>query len=415
MGAGKGLKPFLCVALTGILARGAMTMLWPPPGGLVRLEPSVIAANLQAGRGFVFEQYGALYHAWKEPLYIVLLALLTGWAGDSRMVLLLFQGLFGVATALGVTVIAYRLLGDSVRATMAGVIAAGNPFLVYYDTHFIHPLSLDALCFVVSIGTILLAVDQRGARWSRALLAGVVTGVALWQRATLLAMGIASWVVAVGRGASGERRLMARLAALWLFVVLAIVSPWMARNYVLFSRPVLTTDFAHIFWLGNNPWSNGTYSDMRGERVFWRADPEFRARIHGAVEIAQYDMFLDAAWTFISTQPESYARLTLRRLAAFVWFSPNAGVGYTMAENVLYRGAYTVLLGFGALGFLMYWRRADASGRYRAMVVSASVVGLAAVHTLTAINLKHRVPLELVLAVFAAEGVCGAMRRTART
>ena len=85
LAAGAGVRPLLWVALAGLLARGVMVTMAPSSDGLLRLEPSVIAANLNAGRGFVFEQYGAVYSAWKEPFYIVLLAGLTHWVGESDL------------------------------------------------------------------------------------------------------------------------------------------------------------------------------------------------------------------------------------------------------------------------------------------------------------------------------------------
>ena len=38
-------------------------------------------------------------------------------------------------------------------------------------------------------------------------------------------------------------------------------------------------------------------------------------------------------------------------------------------------------------------------------MVLAAVAGLAVAHAVTAINMKHRVPFELVLAIFAAETI----------
>ena len=381
-----------------------MVAVLAPIEGLRRLEPSVIAANLNAGQGFTFEQYGAVYHALKEPLYIVLLAWLTRWVGESNLAVLVFQSFFGVCTAVGVALIARHLLGDPARATLAGMIAAVNPFLIYYDTHFIYPLSMDAFLFVATVGAALVAGSDGARGLGRTLLAGLVMGLALWQRATLLAAGAAVWAGAVLLGGPHRRKQLAR-ATVWFCVAMLAVSPWLFRNYLLFGRVVLTTDFAHVLWLGNNPWSNGTYSDMEGRRVFHLADPAFRERFHGTSEIGQYDLFLGEVRRFALENPGKFGDLVLRRLWAFVWFSPNAGIEYAAWQRALYRAAYTGLLSLGVLGFALYWRRANNEEHRRVVMLISSVFGLAAVHALTAINLKHRVPLELVLAVFAAESI----------
>ncbi len=403
--AGTSVRSLIWVSFVGFLARGAMVVFYAPTGGLHRLEPSLIAANLNVGQGFSFEQYGAVYHAWREPLYILLLLWLTRWRGESNLAVLLFQSIFGIGTAVGVTLIARYLLGESARATFAGMIAAVNPFLVYYDTQFIHPLSMNAFLFVAVVGACLVAVGDSSKGFNPSTLwAGLVMGLALWQRATLLGAGAAVWIMAIILGGSHRPRQLAR-GAVWIGVALLVVSPWLIRNHMLFGRIVLTTDFAHILWLGNNSWSNGTYLDMEGRRVFYLADSAFRERIHRASEIEQYDIFLDEAKRFVLENPGKYGELSLRRLWAFFWFSPNSGITYVAWQRALYRAAYIALLSLGAVGLVLYWVRATREEHRRVILLIASVLGLAAVHSLVVININHRVPLELVLAIFAAESI----------
>lgn len=54
---------------------------------------------------------------------------------------------------------------------------------------------------------------------------------------------------------------------------------------------------------------------------------------------------------------------------------------------------------------LLYWRRASEEERRRFLIMAAAVLGIALTHSVTAINLKHRVPFELMLAVFSAESI----------
>lgn len=284
------LRSIVWLVCIGVTARGILAFISLSSEGLKRLESSEIAANLNAGQGFTFEQYGAIYYAWKEPLYIVLLAWLTRWTGTSDFSVLLFQSVFGIGTAIGIALIAHSLFRDTSRALVAGTTAAMNPFLIYYDTHFVHPLSLDSLLFVSSVGMILIALNYPEEGLKRPLAAGFVMGVALWQRWTLLAAGAAAWIIALW-GFRPRRRVVAH-AVVWVAAAVLTISPWIVRNYMILGRVVLTTDFAHILWLGNNPLSNGTYSDMRGQRVFHLADPVFRDRIYRTSELGQYDFGL---------------------------------------------------------------------------------------------------------------------------
>jgi hypothetical protein len=81
----------LGIVAMAILARALMVTVID--GTLRHAEQSTIAANLNAGRGFVFEQYGAVYRAWKEPLYILMLAGVTRVVGTGDLTLRLFDGL----------------------------------------------------------------------------------------------------------------------------------------------------------------------------------------------------------------------------------------------------------------------------------------------------------------------------------
>ena len=181
------MKALCWIIVAGCVARTMMGMVCSTPTKLRQLEPSVVAANLNAGRGFVFEQYGAEYRAWKEPLYIILLSWITRWSGQSDRPIVVFQTLFGLGSAMGAALIAKCIFGNSTKAAMTGLIVAVNPFLVYYDTRLIHPLSMDTCFFIITSGAILIAASERhGSLW-KSLAAGIVMGVALWQRAALLA------------------------------------------------------------------------------------------------------------------------------------------------------------------------------------------------------------------------------------
>lgn len=398
-------RSLILVIVAGILARIALLMLLSDGlPDLRKLEPSIIAANINAGKGFVYEQYGAEYRAWKEPLYIGVLAWLTRCAENNDLAVIVFQSFFGILTAIGVMFLARHILGDTNKAALAGVIAAANPFLVYYDTQFIHPLSMDAFLFIAVIGAILFAAVNKTGSFLRTIIAGVVMGLAMWQRASLLAAGVVMWIARIILG-SERRRRIAIHGILWLCVSMIIISPWLIRNYKITNRFLVTTDFAHILWLGNNPSSNGTYSDELGRRVIIHASPELKAAMRGASEIGQYDIFMDEVRSFIKENPLRFSALALQRMRAFVWFSPNAGIEYTLRQGILYRGIYAGLLSLGLLGMWLFWQRASEEERRRFLVMTAAVLGIALTHAVTAINLKHRVPFELILSIFSAEGI----------
>jgi 4-amino-4-deoxy-L-arabinose transferase-like glycosyltransferase len=401
------------ILVIGIATRLAVFTTFVRPGGLVRQEPTMIAENINAGLGFVFPQYETMYYALKEPGHIALLALLMRWFGDRDLPILALQWACGVGVAVLVAVFTRKMTDSTAAALLAGILVAANPFLVYYDSLIVHSLSLDMLLFVTTTAVNVWAAEDPERRWRRAAVAGAVTGAALWQRSLMGFGGLAVWVVAVGLTRNARWKQCGR-AAVWTAVALLVIMPWFARNHAVVGRWVLTTDFAHVLWLGNNPLSNGTYTDGVGTRVFYRAAPEFRAQVEGRPEVEQMDVFLGAVREFVRDHPAWAASLVARRILAFVWFAPAVGADYQPWQVGVYVVWYVVVLVLGAAGALRLWWAAGGTTRRRLALVGGAVIGIMALHALVAINMKHRVPLELVLSALAGSYVAGALGRARR-
>lgn len=395
----------LCLWVAGIAvaARAIMVAVSAPPGGLEAVDESVAAANLLAGRGFVFEQYGTVYRAFKEPLYIVLVAGLLKWFGASTPALVAFQTSFGVAAALLMIWVSQGIFGDRRRAALAGTLTALNPFLIYYDTQIIYPLSLHACLFLATTGTIIVAVRQGGPTMSRVCWAAVVMGLTLWQRGIYLAAGIGSWLGALIWAQPTRRRWIIQAMICWLAVAVTIISPWLIRNYRLLDRVVLTTESAHLIWADNTTVPNAIVL-RDGRRRIAMEDATFQRRLDDASELEQYDLFRHAAWASIMQDPARFVGLALARVKIFFWFSPTPGEIYTPLQRMLYRIAYLLLLGFGGLGLALHLRTAGAE-RTAAIILLSAVAVLAAAHALFLMNLKYRLPWELVLCLFAPESL----------
>lgn len=395
------MRRWLPVAIVAVAAR-VVAWLWATPG--LALEPTeamAVAANLEGGLGFVFVQYDAPYAAWKEPLWIALVAVLRRLLGPGDGPVLALQWACGTGVALAVATLALRLLGSRRLALGAGTLAAVNPFLVHYDTRYAHPLSFDVLLFLLLV----LAIGRAtaGGSTSGAALAGIGCGLALWQRATLLGAAAGAWSASALASRRGNRTRLARLGLGSLALAVVLVLPWVVRNQIVVGRPLLTSDFAHILWLGNNPLSNGTYGDAGGIRVFDVAPQPFRRTVIGQPEMVQHDVFFAAFRRFVSEQPRAYLRLAAARVQGFFWYPPAAGVRHTGWRVTLYRLAYETLLVAGLLGLALRLRRGGPEALRAAAPLLGAVLGLAAVHALTALDLKHRVPFEMALCVFAPE------------
>jgi len=404
----------LLVAAIGLNSRALGAAVLRPPGGLIRQEPSVMAANVNAGLGFIHEQYGTMVYGLKEPGHIALLALLLRVFGDRDLPILVLQWTCGVAVAVLAAALTRRLTADAGAGLVAGILVATNPFLVSYDSRLVHSLSLDMLLFVVTVAANVWAVEPGHWTWRRAALAGAVTGVALWQRSLLLFGGLGLWAVAIVLARGARVRETAR-AVLWIVVAVALVVPWFVRNHQLIGRWVYTSDFAHVLWLGNNPHSNGTYTDARGIRVIDHMDRAiFYGRVVGKSETEQMDVFLELVKAWVREHPGRAAALVARKALAFVWFAPNIGAEYTRRETAAYMAWYVVLLALGMAGAWHVWRLGDGARRRRLALVAGTMLGIIALHAIVAINMKHRVPLEIVLSGCAGFYVARVLRAVRR-
>jgi hypothetical protein len=136
------------------------------------------------------------------------------------------------------------------------------------------------------------------------------------------------------------------LSAVIVVAVALTVLPWVARNYVIHGRPLLSTNGGHTFWNGNNPFTTGSSLDVYIDRVNRYAglniDPSLGT--NGIIELRPYPLprevlpqvtrlsetELDAALyaaglAFIRENPGDWLRLLLTKVISFWWFRPNLG------------------------------------------------------------------------------------------
>jgi 4-amino-4-deoxy-L-arabinose transferase-like glycosyltransferase len=193
----------------------------------------LLASNLAAGRGFSFAGVPSAFH---PPLYPLFLAAMMRVAGRhafaaSRMV----QVALGIFALLLLARLATRLLGES--AGCASLILG-----LFLPAIFLLPTALIPETFGLFLTTLFLtlllapalALDARRAAW-----VGFVVGVAALVRFNLGLLGIvAAWTVVRDLGWKRALRPLASMAA----VFAAVMAPWLVRNYLVFGRPLLSTE-----------------------------------------------------------------------------------------------------------------------------------------------------------------------------
>ncbi len=393
-------------------------------------EHGEIARNLLAGRGFAVRFLGADGPtAQQAPIYpaIVALAYALGGVDTPRALLILElgQALLGGVLVAGVLMLAREVApGKKWVARGAGLIVALHPTLVYAATH-VQVASLAAALLTITLAWGLRTGSSGSARDA------AITG--LWFALLVLTdpiLGLSAVGVSLamfrGQGVRGALRL-GGVAGL---VATVGLMPWTIRNCRVFSEFVaVKSSFGYAFWQGNCRLSEGTDKVVRAsvERALSRPgsslDPrEINAALWAARHEAGYldDIALTAddyrllssvsepersrilfrrALDDLKGEPSRYARLCLRRLRYFVFFDETN----PKTRSLVYRSAHLGLTALALLGLIA----APSAIRRRLAPLLLTAALIAIFHSLTIVSARFHIPIEPLLAIWAA---CGSLR-----
>ena len=391
-------------------------------------EHGEIAANLLAGRGFSVRFLGADGPTSQQaPAYPVLVAgaYALGGNGTPRALLILELGqalLGGVLVGFVVMLAAEVAPGRPRMAGLAGLLVAVHPTLVYAATH-VQVASLAATLLASS-----LAFAYRAGRMGRscdALAGGLSLGLlALSDPILGLVAPAMAWAIASGRG--WRWREAARLVGLVAATAAVCVAPWVARNARVHGEFVpIKSSFGYAFWQGNCALSQGTDKVVRASveaklpaasaslrdqnRALWEARHEAGYLDDIALTAADYRelgavsepersrILFRRALLDLEAEPGRYARLCLRRLRFFVFFDETN----PKTRSPIYRVAHLGLTALAALGLIL--ARPEVRRRLGPTLLTAGLI--AAFHTLTIVSARFHLPIEPLLALWAAAGV----------
>jgi hypothetical protein len=399
-------------------------------------EHAEIAANLLAGRGFAVRFLGSDGPTSQQaPLYPLLVAGAFALGGirtpTAFLILEMGQALLGGLLVAGVLALAREVAPGRVRlAHLAGLIVALHPSLVYAATH------VQVAALAATLLTATLAAAFRAGRTGRrrdALGAGLLLGLlALTDPIlTLVAPGMA-WAMVAGRGLSRAIRPM----AVTVLTALLVVAPWIIRNARVHGEFVaIKSTFGYAFWQGNCALSAGTDKvvrpsvgrsltrtqrlsslDLRGWNAsLWRARhvagylddivlsaDDYRALGQLSEPERSRRLFRRAVGD-LRADPARYPRLCLRRLCYFLLFDETN----PKTRNAVYRVSHLALTLLAAAGLLL----AGRENRRRLTPTILTVALVTAFHTLTIVSARFHIPIEPLLALWAATALMAARNR----
>lgn len=303
------------VVIALLLRLGAMLILHTYKYRQNQDESGRIAASLARGQGFANPfppPTGPT--AWLPPLFPWVLAGVYKAFGvytqSSAIFALGLNCLFGALTTVPVFLTANRTFGQRV-ATWSAWTWALLPYMIYWSIHSAWDTSLSTLLFsLVFLMTLELADRRRLWTW---VAYGVLWGAALLSNTALVAflpfaMG---WMAYLARR---ERLPLLRNGASAALALAMVVSPWMARNYVVFHRFIpIRGNFWVELHLGNTPDANGTWQ-------WWLHPNDNRLELNRYVELGENNYVAEKrrqALDFIRKHPGRFAVLSVKR---FVYY-----------------------------------------------------------------------------------------------
>lgn len=381
----------------------ALRLAWAALVPIAPISDSVLyegfAKSIASGRGYAYPDGGPLTAYWPvgaPAVYATLFALF----GTGRGAIAIFQALLGAAIVGLTWRIAERHIGRRGAACAAWLVAVW-PLLIEFTTIMASELLFIAL--------LLAALDVWTSRhepmYRRAMLWGACIAGATYIRPTAWPLLVIFPLLEFALG----RRVRPLVVTLFVSTLTAalLFAPWVHRNYGLFDRFVLVAaNGGTNLWMGNNPESNGGYMALPPTPDLNEAE---RDRHFGRVAV-----------DFIKADPAAYLRLSMRR-AAITYDRESIGVAWNEIGLVERIGASS-LLPIKAVSSAFWWAmlllggagvvRALRSGLARLMwPLFAALAFFAVVPILTVAQDRYHVPIDPLLAIFAAVALTGGSRR----
>ncbi len=356
-------------------------------------EMGRIASAIAAGDGFAWpgieQRPGPT--AWMPPVYPFIMAgvfkLFGTYSTASALVLLLFQSLVSVGSCVLLFFVSRRLFG-----VQAGLLAALMLALYPPALHFAVQKLWSTPLFLFGLLLVILQLFSLSDDLSEglALKKSVLTGFSLGMTSLVDPIIFAFWPFALlwllwrGTGTWKPRVIAAVVVGLTL---IATISPWLIRNYVVFDRFVfIKSNFAFVLWGGN--------VGSPGDRWLQALTPADKRYLQSADDGQRSAFYRDKALALIKSQPLQLVRRTAHRFVHYWRLTKSK----PRLESRIATGAYWGILGLGIVGVaLSVGRRRDV---YLPLL---ALLTLPIPYYLTVVRLLHyRFPAEALLVIFGS-------------
>src|SRR5205085_5173365 len=364
-------------------------------------ETGRIARSIVLGQGFSSPfQATTGPTAWLAPIYPYILAAVFKvfgvYTSASAIAILSINAIFSVLTIVAVFHIARRAFGLR-AAVWSGWLAALFPYAWYWAIKWAWETSLATLLLTCLF---LLSMRMAGVESSETykarfapsaaarewLLFGLLWGlIALTNPSLLLWLPFCGlWLITIQVRAEHSKRVFRQaFAAACIFV--AILSPWVIRNYRVFHRFIpLRGNFGAELRMGNAESAVGLWRSWMhpSSNVL-----ELR-KYEEMGEVAYVDAKQREAVTFIRSRPLLFAKLTFKRIVYF-WYGTPRDTGFeifTLGRNIAF--LLSSILALAGL-WAMWSRRHPATFLFASLLFAAPLI-----YYVTFPHPRYRAPIE---------------------
>ena len=356
------------------------------------------AIGLLEGRGFtVSTELPYAPAIFRTPGYPAFLAGVYGALGHSVRVAYVVNALLDTASCWLLFRLAARRVGAA-PARFVLLLAATYPFFV----HAVGSLSPEALATFLSL-VLLWSIERWPPEggWKRVVLTGLLLGALGWIKPVFLPLPAILLVTEPMRGRAW-RLSLARAVAVGALALVAI-TPWIARNYSEFQRPVLAGELGLVVWHGTYDFSDERDTMIRTAFTDAKSsanDPYENTRERFASperELEESDRFLGLAFERMAKRPlRAYVLDPLRRIPR-LWVS----MSYALGPWWIGAGAAAASIGYlvlGAIGLRLLWARRRELAAWWMLPVQLTLV-YAAIHVEARYTLPARASLLLLAGV----------------
>ena len=406
----------ILLVLLALVLRVAVALFWAPQLTGDALDYLRLAGGLVRGEGLI--DVAGRPTSWRPPLYPALIApfvALSAHVGmeTAQMALRLVQAVVSSLSVALVYYIAWSIFGRGV-ALVAGLLTTVSVVQVAAVSHL---LTETVFVMMLLLALALLTWAERDGepsgekRRSRLgyLGAGLVLGAAALLRGVLLPFPfvVAGFLVVLGALADEEKpRLRGGGRAVLILVGFVVaVGPWTMRNYGVHGSfvPVSTQGGATLY-AGNHP--------PDGYIMGLMADDERTRRAEGMSEVEASRYLAAMTLRDWSEEPGEAVRLAVLKMLYF-WTPEDWEI---LPGEGVFNPTYAFIALWACVGAVLLSRRPGRSGDFmrRGWAVWLPVVYFVFIALIFYGSPRFRIPVEPLLAILAAVGICGTARIAGR-